>query len=91
MSDHVNCPDCGAKQTDLDDHEWGTQEELTVSCGECGRDYLLSRQVSVSYGAASLRACSACGHSMSRHAGGEGDRCAGEFPSGGTACKVCVG
>ena len=36
-------------------------------------------------------ACQECGHEMRLHAGGVGDRCAGEFYAGGKVCKVCVG
>jgi len=85
------CPDCGEKQPNMDDYDWGSREEVTATCNSCGRDYILSRKVSVSYGAVSLRTCSLCGHSMSRHAGGEGDRCAGDRYKGGALCNVCVG
>ena len=56
MNQCVDCPECGARQTDLWDYEWGTREELTASCGSCGADYLLSREVAVDYYAHSLRA-----------------------------------
>ena len=49
MSDTVKCPACGETQRDLWDHDWGSREELTASCGSCGADYMLIRTVSVSY------------------------------------------
>jgi hypothetical protein len=45
----VRCPECGQIETDPEDHNWGSREDLVTSCGECGADYVLIRRVSVSY------------------------------------------
>jgi hypothetical protein len=70
MSTGVACPECGKPQRDLWDHNWGSREELTVSCGTCGADFVLSRIISVEYEArrigkrSALRdACASCGSS----------------------------
>jgi hypothetical protein len=49
MNDEVLCPECGARQRDLWDYDWNVNEEKVVPCGSCGKDYILSRQVSVTY------------------------------------------
>lgn len=52
MSEHsVDCPECGEPQTDLWDHDWGSHEEITTACGSCGKDYVLSRSITVRYSA----------------------------------------
>jgi hypothetical protein len=45
----VTCPECGAPQRDLWDHDWGSREEITTACGSCGKAYHLSRWVTVTY------------------------------------------
>ena len=67
--DAVACPLCGALQKDLWEHDFGSREELTASCGTCGADYLLGRHVTVTYavrrpaacrGAAACNGCLVC-------------------------------
>ena len=48
------CPECDEMIHDLDDHDWGSREDIVASCGSCGKDFVLSRRVSVSYSAARL-------------------------------------
>lgn len=54
MSDRVKCPYCDAAQADLWEHDWNLYEDVVTSCDSCGKDYMLSRHVSVSYSAAKL-------------------------------------
>jgi hypothetical protein len=54
VSDTVTCPACGAVQRDLWDHDWSRHEDIVTSCDSCGKDYMLSRHVSVSYEASKL-------------------------------------
>lgn len=92
MSDTVQCPECGATERDLDDHDWGTSEEIVTACNSCGEDYVLCRRVSVTYSAcsvASTRPCPECGHAMGLHVVGHG--CAGTVYEGGRVCGICVG
>jgi len=50
MSDDPECPYCGYKHRDA--WEWGrdgAEEDSTNWCDNCGREFLWSRHVSVSY------------------------------------------
>jgi len=48
------CPACNEPCRDPDDHDWGIREELVTSCDSCGKDFVLSRRVSVSYSASKV-------------------------------------
>ena len=45
------CPHCGHKHRDAWDlsFDGGAEGECEIECGECGKDYIISRHVSVSY------------------------------------------
>lgn len=66
MNEAVSCPECGEENGDLWDHDWGNREELTTSCGSCGKDFLIFRHITVRYEARPLkcdtidRRCSEC-------------------------------
>lgn len=43
------CPHCKGTWQDLWDYEWGNQEIIEVDCPHCGKEIMLSQNVTVTY------------------------------------------